>query len=156
LISQLAGADKTAKAGQTSESVVNPALTDGRAGFFGSWKLWGSGRDVTQRASRQQYEVIMVRLKARVSSEEDGAGQLSADPGNEGMSRQQAADFLVPQWVEIEQQAEGFLLIHMYVRPVPFVHTWHATLDEAKAEARADFNIGEDEWEAVPAEACRE
>jgi hypothetical protein len=61
----------------------------------------------------------------------------------------------IPQWVEIEQGIKGFLLIHIHLREGPFVHTWHATVEEAKAEAKTDFNIGENDWVEVPTQALK-
>ena len=49
----------------------------------------------------------------------------------------------LPTLVEIEQAAEeGFLLVTIDGRGWSFMETWHATLEEAMAEAELDFSIG--------------
>ena len=92
----------------------------------------------------------MTHLRARVRCEKDSLGL-----NNERAGSRQTRQMPIPQWVEIEQGIKGYLLIHVYLREGPFVHTWHDTVEEAKAEARADFGIGEDDWVEVPTEALK-
>lgn len=88
----------------------------------------------------------MIRLRARVRCNEGKAGQYPSTPTNEPTSSEKPAQIPIPQWVEIEQAHEGFLLIHIYLREGPFIHTWHSSIESAKAEAKEDFSINEDEW----------
>lgn len=57
---------------------------------------------------------------------------------------------LAPAWIEIEEGVEGgYLLIHVYLREGPFLHTWNASVEEAMAEAKEEFSIREGEWESI-------
>jgi hypothetical protein len=87
----------------------------------------------------------MIHLRARVQRKGGGDGS-----ENEETVSENAAHIPTPDLVEIEQIPNGYLLIHVYLGHTPFVHTWHETLEEAKAEAKSDFLVGEDTWKAVP------
>jgi hypothetical protein len=56
-----------------------------------------------------------------------------------------------PQWVEIEKcKDEGYVLVHVYeVKLCRYIHTWHASIASAIAEASADFSVAEKEWTLV-------
>ncbi|MFH0823697.1 MAG: hypothetical protein V2B18_13190 [Pseudomonadota bacterium] len=59
----------------------------------------------------------------------------------------------MPQWVEIERAVEGgYLLVTIDGRGWSFVETWHASVEEAKAEAELDFSVGENDWASVNGE----
>jgi hypothetical protein len=85
----------------------------------------------------------MIRWRAKVKMREDSVNPSTAgDTPNEESNR-----IPVPDWIEIEQRTEGYLLIHVYFREGPFIHTWHATVEEAKEEAKTDFGVEEGDWE---------
>jgi hypothetical protein len=87
----------------------------------------------------------MIHLRAKVCRE-----RLESGLNAERTASQRSAPIPIPDWIEIEQGSEsGFVLVHIYLREGPFIHTWHATVAEAKDEAQAEFSIGEDEWVAV-------
>ena len=70
---------------------------------------------------------------------------------------QNFAHIPVPDWIEIEQGCEGgYLLSHVYIREGPFVHTWHPSVESAKAEVKEEFAILEEEWETVAPESQAE
>lgn len=90
----------------------------------------------------------MIHLRAKVIPE-----RLAASPNNERTASQRSGPIPIPDWIEIEQGTEsGFLLVHIYLREGPFIHTWHATVADAKNEAQAEFAILEDERESVAGE----
>jgi hypothetical protein len=90
----------------------------------------------------------VIHLRAKVRCGNDGAGL-----GNERTRPEKAVRIPVPDWIEIEQGSEdGYLLVHVYLREGPFIHTWHASVEEAKAEAKAEFSVEEDEWESIAEE----
>ena len=93
----------------------------------------------------------MIRLRAKVSFQACVTSGLPADCSNNQLNR--APKIPIPDSIEIEGGHEGgYLLIHVYLREGPFIHTWHSTLQEAKDEAKQDFSIQEDEWEPVAEE----
>jgi len=98
-------------------------------------------------------EVIMIRIRAKVRSEANAPRQTAVSLNDERTCSEKTAHFPIPDSIEIEGGHEGgFLLIHVYLREGPFIHTWHSTLQEAKDEAKQDFSIQEDEWEPVAEE----
>ncbi len=50
--------------------------------------------------------------------------------------------------VEIVQEDNGYLLLRLNDRGDCLADTWHATLDEAKAQAAFEFDIREEDWRA--------
>ena len=82
----------------------------------------------------------MVRLRARVRCACQ-TEKVSAD---------------IPEWLEIEQSNTGYWLLHIFQCGMPFVHTWHSSVEDAKAEAKEEFNVSEDEWVIEPTEAREE
>jgi hypothetical protein len=54
-----------------------------------------------------------------------------------------------PAWVEIAGEPEGFYLLHFDAKGNCIADTWHATLDEAKAQAHFEFLITSDEWQTL-------
>lgn len=52
----------------------------------------------------------------------------------------------VPAGVEIEQTAAGFFLIHYDATDRCIADTWHATLVEAKEQAKFEFGIEDADW----------
>ncbi|MGO9118954.1 MAG: hypothetical protein ACLQPD_15265 [Desulfomonilaceae bacterium] len=98
-------------------------------------------------------EVTMVRIRAKVRSEADAPRQTAVSLNDERTSSEKTAHFPIPDSIEIEGgHRGGYLLIHVYLREGPFIHTWHSTLQEAKDEAKQDFSIQDDEWELMAEE----
>ena len=92
----------------------------------------------------------MVRMRAKVRSEANAPRQAAVSLNNERTSSEKTAHFPIPDSIEIEGgHAGGYLLIHIYLREGPFIHTWHSTLQEAKDEATQDFAIEEADWELI-------
>jgi hypothetical protein len=54
-----------------------------------------------------------------------------------------------PLTVEIEDGEDGFFLLHFNEVGECVADSWHATLEEAKAQAKFEFEIGEDDWAVV-------
>jgi hypothetical protein len=85
----------------------------------------------------------MIRLRAKVKIQED-----SAD--NHPIADYEESNHIPnPDWIEIEEGQRGFLLIHVYLREGPFVHTWHDSIQSAKQEAKTDFAVEESDWEDI-------
>jgi hypothetical protein len=93
----------------------------------------------------------MIRLRATVRPERVMTGNCPADSICNQANR--VPKIPTPDWIEIEGGHEGgYLLIHIYLREGPFIHTWHSTIEEAKDEAMEDFSITEEDWELVDEE----
>lgn len=54
--------------------------------------------------------------------------------------------FETPAWVEIEATDEGFFLLSFDAAGRGMTDTWHQTLEQAKAQARFEFEIEDAEW----------
>ena len=52
----------------------------------------------------------------------------------------------VPKALRIIQEAAGFFLLRLDENGVCIADTWHSTLDEAKAQARFEYDVGSDDW----------
>ena len=57
----------------------------------------------------------------------------------------------VPTSVEIQQSESGWLLLRIDANGDPITDSWHASLEEAKEQARFEYEIEEGDWEAVNA-----
>ena len=69
----------------------------------------------------------MVRMRAKVRSEANAPRQAAVSLNNERTSSEKTAHFPIPDSIEIEGgHAGGYLLIHIYLREGPFIHTWHS------------------------------
>ena len=53
----------------------------------------------------------------------------------------------VPATVEIQAEKSGFLLLRFDSSGQFSGDTWHQTLEEAKEQARVEFNISDSDWE---------
>ena len=51
--------------------------------------------------------------------------------------------------VEIQEVDEGWLLLRIDASGEPITDTWHASLEEAKEQARFEYEIEDDDWKAV-------
>lgn len=90
----------------------------------------------------------MTRLRAEVRSERATQSNSPADSSKKQANR--VPKIPIPDSIEIEQGHDGgYLLIHTYLREGPFIHTWHQTLEEAKAEAKEEFSIQDHDWELI-------
>ena len=93
----------------------------------------------------------MIRLRAKVQSERVTTGNCPTDSNRNKENK--VGTIPTPDSIEIEGGHQGgYLLIHIYLREGPFIHTWHGTLQEAKDEAKEDFSIQEDDWVLVDEE----
>jgi hypothetical protein len=54
-----------------------------------------------------------------------------------------------PVAVEIVEDEEGFLLQRLNDREECLADTWHETLDAAKAQAKFEFELSNDQWRRV-------
>ncbi len=55
----------------------------------------------------------------------------------------------VPAWVEIQSSNDAFLLLYFDASGECITDTWHPSLDQAKAQARFEFQIREEDWERL-------
>jgi hypothetical protein len=90
----------------------------------------------------------MIRIRAKVRCETDVPRQAAISLNNVATGPEKPACFPIPDWIAIEgDHAGGYLLIHVYLRKGPFIHTLHQTLEEAKDDANKEFSIREEGWE---------
>lgn len=54
-----------------------------------------------------------------------------------------------PMCLEIRESDGGWYLLHLDAAGASFADTWHETLDDAKAQARFEFDIPSDGWMVV-------
>lgn len=54
-----------------------------------------------------------------------------------------------PKSVEIRSDDTGFFLLYLDESGKCFADTWHATLEDAKAQAHFEFKILEDDWKTT-------
>ena len=54
-----------------------------------------------------------------------------------------------PSSVEIQETDEGWLLLRIDAEGEPITDTWHASLEEAKEQARFEYEIEEDDWKPI-------
>lgn len=54
-----------------------------------------------------------------------------------------------PKWVEISEEPEGFYLYHFNQAGECIADTWHETLEEAKEQAKFEFEIKDNDWTTV-------
>jgi hypothetical protein len=52
----------------------------------------------------------------------------------------------LPRWVKIVEADDAFYLLYLDENLVQVTDTWHATLDEAKAQARFAFGTVDSDW----------
>ena len=52
-----------------------------------------------------------------------------------------------PASVEIQPADGAFFLLYLDGHGKCLTDTWHQTLEQAKAQARHEFSIGDDDWE---------
>jgi len=86
-----------------------------------------------------------MRLRARVRRATGATRHYRAHI--EGGEVQKGEELPVPAWVEITPDAGAFLLLYLDERGDCLTDTWHQTLEQAKAQARHEFGIEEEEWE---------
>jgi hypothetical protein len=55
----------------------------------------------------------------------------------------------IPALVEIEQDDGGYYLFYLDAAGHYLAHTWHETLDDAKAQAHSELAIEDTEWAPV-------
>jgi hypothetical protein len=55
-----------------------------------------------------------------------------------------------PKWLEISGELSGFYLYRLNSNGECIADTWHENLDSAKAQAKFEFGVLDDEWETVP------
>ena len=55
----------------------------------------------------------------------------------------------VPLRVEIEKTSTGYLLTTIDEKGWEFVETWHASVQDAQAEAKDKYGVDEDSWVSV-------
>jgi hypothetical protein len=53
-----------------------------------------------------------------------------------------------PVALRILADGAGYSMLRLDKAGTSIAHTWHPTLDEAKAEAARAFGVGADEWDA--------
>lgn len=54
-----------------------------------------------------------------------------------------------PKWVEISEESKGFFLFHFDSKGECIADTWHETLEDAKEQAKFEFDIAEKDWQPV-------
>jgi hypothetical protein len=52
----------------------------------------------------------------------------------------------MPAWVEIQQTDEGVFLLYVDDAGLTLTDTWHETVEQAKRQAKFEFEIRESEW----------
>ena len=55
----------------------------------------------------------------------------------------------IPELVEIEQDDGGYYLFYLDGTAQYLAHTWHETLEEAKAQAHLELMIADADWSPV-------
>ena len=55
----------------------------------------------------------------------------------------------VPAWVEIQPADGAFYLLYFDEEGECLTDTWHQTLEQAKAQAQHEFEIGEGDWTSL-------
>jgi hypothetical protein len=55
-----------------------------------------------------------------------------------------------PAALRIIKDGAGFALLRIDAFGASISHTWHATIDDAKAHASSGYGIATDEWEPEP------
>lgn len=90
-----------------------------------------------------------MRLRARVrqvsgTNRHDAVAYLDF-----GTSDRQEAETPPPHSLEIRRTNEGVFLYRMDEAGIRIGDSWHLSVDEAKARARFDFGVQDDDWEVV-------
>lgn len=88
-------------------------------------------------------------LKARVKRATGATAHYFGGIGRGGEFEVHSAS--LPTSVEIQQTESGWLLLRIDASGDPITDTWHASLQEAKEQARFEYEIEEGDWEAVDA-----
>ena len=91
--------------------------------------------------------ISTMRLRARVGNTTGAATHRLAHLDGGELIKGEALPR--PAWVEIERQDHGYYLFSLDASRKCFADTWHPTLEAAKAQARFEFGIPEEDWEAV-------
>ncbi len=86
-----------------------------------------------------------MRLRARVQHA-TGATRHHLAHIEEGEVRKDE-ELSTPALVEIQPADGAFFLLYLDAHGECLTDTWHQTLEQAKAQARHEFGIGEDDWE---------
>lgn len=86
-----------------------------------------------------------MRLRARVQRV-TGATRHHRAHFEEGEVRKDE-EMPAPASVEIQPAEGAFSLLYLDEHGECLTDTWHQTLEQAKAQARHEFGIGEDDWE---------
>ncbi len=58
------------------------------------------------------------------------------------------ADLPDPVALRVVADGAGFTLLRLDASGVSLSHTWHPSLDEAKARAARDYGVAPEDWEA--------
>ncbi len=85
-------------------------------------------------------------LKANVKHATGATAHYIGGVGRDGEFEAKPA--LVPSSVEIQEAESGWLLLRIDASGAPITDTWHASLEEAKEQARFEYEIEEGDWEA--------
>jgi hypothetical protein len=85
-----------------------------------------------------------MRMRARVkrvlgTTRHRQASRHSAD----GVSIEDLPD---PIWVEIRSADGAYYLLYLNAEGLCLADTWHETMEKAKAQARFEFDISDEEW----------
>ncbi|MBI2374519.1 MAG: hypothetical protein HYV07_11040 [Deltaproteobacteria bacterium] len=86
-----------------------------------------------------------MRLRARVQRGTGGTRHHRAHIEGEDVHRDE--ELPTPASVEIQPVDGAFFLLYLDEHGECLTDTWHQTLAQAKAQARHEFGIGEDDWE---------
>lgn len=70
------------------------------------------------------------------------------DVDDEGNLRK-LAELPAANWVEIRQGNQGYYLLYFDESGAYITDGWHATFEEAKAQAKFEFEIDEDDWRPI-------
>lgn len=83
-----------------------------------------------------------MRLRATIKHVSGDSRNLAVMVG----SRRGFATLPDPVALRIIPDGAGFSLLRIDAGGVSVAHTWHPTLDDAKAKAGADYGIGSSDW----------
>jgi hypothetical protein len=90
-----------------------------------------------------------MKLRAQVRRVTGATRHFEARVSKRGESTM--VDLPSPSFVEIEPAGKAFSLLYMTPHGECLTDTWHRTLEQAKAQARHEFDIAEDDWKEVEA-----
>jgi hypothetical protein len=86
----------------------------------------------------------MIKLQAKVKRDTGYTRHYLAKIENGSVAK--GEEFPSPSSVEIEETEDGFFLLYLDSKGACLTDTWYQALKDAKAHAKLQFGIGEEDW----------